>query len=70
MPPGKFFFIMQNAANWAIFIIFVRPFGGGHGPPGPPPLEPPVTCGMTREVKAEEDELKGRGKIEEEGDEQ
>ena len=25
---GKFFFIMQNAANWAIFIIFVRPLGG------------------------------------------
>ena len=33
-----FFWIMQNAANWAIFIIFVRPLGGGHGPP----LEPPV----------------------------
>ena len=32
MPPGNFFLIMQNAANWAIFIIFVRPWGG-HGPP-------------------------------------
>ena len=33
LPLGNFFLIMQNAANWAVFIIFVRPLGGGHGPP-------------------------------------
>ena len=25
MPPGIFFLIVQNAANWAIFSFFVRP---------------------------------------------
>ena len=35
MPRGNFFLIMQNAANWAIFIFFVRPWGG-HGPPASP----------------------------------
>ena len=33
MPPGNIFLIVQNAANWAIFSFFVRPLGGGHGPP-------------------------------------
>ena len=31
--PGKIFSLMQNAANWAIFLIFVRPFGRGMAPP-------------------------------------
>ena len=37
MPPGNIFLIMQNAAKWAIFIIFVRPLGGATL------LEPPVS---------------------------
>ena len=37
IPPGKFFFNNENAANWAIFIIFVRPLGGAMAPLAPPP---------------------------------
>ena len=42
MPVGKFFLIMHNAANWAFFIIFVRPWGGGAWPTWLPSLEPPI----------------------------
>ena len=36
MPPGKFFFDNANSANWAIFIIFVRPLGRAMAPLAPP----------------------------------
>ena len=34
--------MMQNAANWAIFSFLSGLWGGAHGSPAPPPLEPPM----------------------------